>query len=269
MLALRIAVCVKPVPDPAYYDRISVDKETKRLQRSEAPSIINELDRHAVIKAVELKERFGGSVTIISMAPESGRMTLMEALAFGADTVLVLSDRKFAGADTLATAFTLAEGISKAGPFDLILTGNESSDGGTNKVSAQLGEALKIPHFLHVKHIAFDSEGCIVEALTDKGINTYKVTPPLLCGVTHQIAELTYPNLKNIKKAFSLPYTVYNAETLGIDTAKTGDPGSPTKAGAVYEQQKQRHAEILTGTADEIVDRLFAEMKKAGVFQGE
>ncbi|MCF7940000.1 MAG: electron transfer flavoprotein subunit beta/FixA family protein [Spirochaetia bacterium] len=267
MKGLNIAVCIKPVPDPAYYDKISVDPKTKRLQRAGAPAMLNELDRYAVIRAAELKQQHGGSITLFSMAPDDSRETLLEAAAYGADAIVLLSDRKFAGADTLATAYTLSEAIAARGPYDLILTGNESSDGGTNQVSAQLGEWLQIPHVLHVRSIDYHQDHFVVSAASDHGVNTYEVTPPMLCGVTRQVAQKQYQTLRGIKYSTRIPYEILRAADLGADEDRIGDAGSPTKAGAIYEPPQQKEVRMLTGTADEIVEQLLLEIRKAGVLQ--
>lgn len=267
MRPLRIAVCVKPVPDPAYYDKITVDPLTKRLQRNGAPSVINELDRYALIKGVELKKQTGGELLIFSMAPPESRFALLEALSFGADRLILLSDRAFGGADTLATAYTLAEGIRKYGPFDLVLTGNESSDGGTNQVSAQLGEMLGMFHLLNVKSLGLTEEGFRITALTDSGVNTYEASCPLLCGVTHSVAAQRLPHLRDVKRALSLPFEIVDASSLGAEPQSIGDNGSPTKAGGVYEKPKGKEARSISGTPQEIVDALIDEIRKIGLCQ--
>lgn len=267
MRPLRIAVCVKPVPDPAYYDKITVDPLTKRLQRNGAPAVINELDRFALIKGVELKNQTDGELVIFSMAPPDSRPALIEALSFGADRLILLSDRAFGGADTLATAYTLSEGIRNNGPFDLVLTGNESSDGGTNQVSAQLGELLGIFHLLNVKSLELRNESMLITALTDSGMNSYEASCPLLCGVTHSVAAQRFPHLRDVKKAFTVPIEIINAATLGADPDSIGDIGSPTKAGGVYEKPKGKEARSITGTPQEIVDALVDEIRKIGLCQ--
>ena len=148
-MAMNIAVCVKPVPDSKQYEKITIDPVTKTWNRCGIPMIIGDLDKHALEAALSLRDTFQGKVTVFSMAPETTKENVLEALGMGADEAYLLSDRAFAGADTLATSHTLAAAISKTGPYDLIITGNESDDGSTGQVSAQIGEWLGIPHIMN------------------------------------------------------------------------------------------------------------------------
>src|SRR5690554_2370997 len=110
---LKIVVCLKPIPDPEYYNQITIDPETKRVNRQGIPTVISPIDKHAVEEALKIKEQHGGKVIIMSMAPPDAKETIQEALAMGADEAYLLSDRKFGGADTLATSYVLAQGIEK------------------------------------------------------------------------------------------------------------------------------------------------------------
>jgi electron transfer flavoprotein beta subunit len=263
----RIAVCVKPVPDPAYYDKITVDRTTKRLQRGQAPTIMNELDRHALEKALQLKEALQAEITVFSMAPANSRLVLLEALALGSDKVVLLNDINFAGADTLATAYTLARGITHSGTFDIILMGSESSDGGTEQVAAQLGELLGIPRFTHVISVSldFDSGRFEVAAKHDSGVNRYRVNGPVLCGVTREIATPRLPTLRNIRHCTEKPLITLDAKAIEADPQRIGDAGSPTKAGAIYNRESTRQGIMLQGTPDAITDRILTEMRRLGV----
>ncbi|MBV1758551.1 MAG: electron transfer flavoprotein subunit beta, partial [Dethiosulfatibacter sp.] len=128
---MNIAVCVKPVPDSEYYDKITIDPKTKRVNREGIPTIINTMDKHAIEAALQLKEKHGGKVTVFTMAPDSAVENLRRVLAMGADEAFLCSDRALGGADTWATSYTLFKAMEKTGPFDLILLGNETEDGGT------------------------------------------------------------------------------------------------------------------------------------------
>lgn len=264
MNKMKIAVCVKPVPDPDYYSRITVDKKTKRLQRDMAPTILNSLDRNALEKAFQIKDEYNAEVTVFSMAPPNTKETLLETLAMGADEIVLLSDATFGGADTLATAHTLSQGIKNTDEFSLVLMGNESSDGGTNQVAAQLGELLGIPRFTNVSGLKFSDPYFEVTAAANKSIYTYEVTAPLLCGVVKEIAVPRYATLIGIKYCMSKPFTVLCAED-GFDKVLTGSAGSPTKAGDIFEKENRKQAIMLEGTPDEITDRILVEMKKAGI----
>lgn len=263
----RIAVCVKPVPDPAYYDKITVDRTTKRLQRGQAPTIMNELDRYALEKALQLKEAFQAEITVFSMAPANSRPVLLEALALGSDKVVLLNDMNFAGADTLATAYTLARGMTHTGTFDIVLMGSESSDGGTEQVAAQLGEILGIPRFTHVTSVSLDpgTGRFEISAKHDSGVNRYQVKGPVLCGVTREIAKPKLPTLRNIRHCAEKPIIILDANSIEADPKRIGEKGSPTKAGAIYNRESTRQGIMLQGTPDGITDRILTEMRRIGV----
>ncbi|MGD9083250.1 MAG: electron transfer flavoprotein subunit beta/FixA family protein, partial [Desulfobacterales bacterium] len=146
----RMIVCVKPVPDPKAWDRLQMDPVSKTLIREGIPSVINPLDKHAVEAALEVKDRFGAEVVLLSMAPSDAQPVLREVLSMGADRAVLLSDKVFAGSDTLATARILAQGIRNIGEFDLIFCGNFTLDGSTAQVPSQVAEFLDIPNVMHI-----------------------------------------------------------------------------------------------------------------------
>ena len=153
---MNIAVCIKSVPDPQYYEKITIDPESKRLVRDGIPAIINEADLHAMEAALRLKEACGGEIIVISMGPPAAKKQLVEALAMGADRAFLISDRKVGGADSLATSYTLAKTIETTGQYDVIFTGSESADGATAHVPSQIGVWMGMYIFHHkTKKIKF------------------------------------------------------------------------------------------------------------------
>src|SRR6056297_2306180 len=152
---MNIVVCVKQVPDT---NEVKIDEEKGTLIREGVESIINPEDRIAVEEAVRLKEKFGGKVTVISMGPPQAKNALLEAYAMGADECILLSDRAFAGSDTWATSYTLAQGIKQAGKFDLIFCGRQAIDGDTAQVGPQIAEKLGIPQITYVKGLEIDGK---------------------------------------------------------------------------------------------------------------
>jgi electron transfer flavoprotein beta subunit len=149
----RVIVCLKPVPDPKAWDRLAMDPVTKTLRREGIPSVINPLDKHALEAALEVKDVHGVEVVLLAMAPASTLPVLREALALGADRAVLLSDRWFAGSDTLATARIIAAAIRRLAPFDLICCGNFTLDGSTAQVPSQIAEFLGIPNIMHVSRM--------------------------------------------------------------------------------------------------------------------
>ena len=142
---LEIFVCIKAVPDPKEADKIKIDPVSKTLARAEVPLVLNTLDKNALEAALQVKEEIEARITIISMGPPEAGKIVKECLALGADQGYLLSDPAFAGADTLATAFTLSKGIEKAGRFDVIFCGMASSDGATEWVGPEIATFLNAP----------------------------------------------------------------------------------------------------------------------------
>ena len=160
---LNIVVCVKAVPDPKEACNIKIDPATKTLLRCDVPMVVNPLDKNAIEVALQLKEKTDVRITVLSMGPPEAGNIVKECLALGADRGILLSDPAFGGADTFATAFTLAKGIEKIGPCDVILCGMASSDGSTEWVGPQIATFLKLPVVTMVKEIV-ESDSALVES---------------------------------------------------------------------------------------------------------
>jgi hypothetical protein len=156
---MDIAVCLKQVPHPDYMSKMALDPITKRLRREGVPLIINPVDRNAIELGIQLKERCLGKVAVLTMGPPQAREALEEALAMGADEAFLFCDPAFAGADTYATAYTLARAIDRLCPADLIVCGNGTIDSGTSQVGPQLAEFLDVPHVTNVGEICHVSDG--------------------------------------------------------------------------------------------------------------
>lgn len=205
-MALNIAVCVKVAPDPDKYNLIKLDPVTKTLMRAGIDSVISTTDLHAIELALQLKKKFGGKITVINMGPPANEKQLREALGYGCDAAVLLSDRKLGGADALATSYTLYKGIEKLGGFDLVLLGNISDDGSTAHVPSQLGEWLGLPHLTDV--IAFemqDESSALVSKEIEGGVNSYKVTLPAVFGLTKRLNTVRHPNVRDIFMAKKNP----------------------------------------------------------------
>ncbi len=267
-MALNIAVCVKPVPDSEYYDKITIDPVTKRLTRAGIPTVINELDKNAVEAALSLKDKFGGKVVVFTMAPDNAQENLREVLAMGADEAYLISDRAFGGADTWATSYTMAAAIKKAGKFDLILAGNASADGGTTQVPSQLGEWLEIPHIINVSSLEYDGKVASVAAKAQNGFIHYEVQLPAVFGVTREINTPRLANVMSILKAKKKPITIFRVTDLDVNESFLGLKGSPTQAGGVNVPDMARASELIDGTPEEIADKIIAEIRKAGIQVG-
>lgn len=264
-MALNIAVCVKPVPDSKFYDKISINPETKTWDRSGIPMIISILDKHALEAALSLRDKHQGKVTVFTMAPENTRDILLEALGMGADEAFLLSDRAFAGADTLATSYTLAAAIKKTGPYDLVITGNESDDGSTGHVSAQLGEWLAVPHVMNIIRFDYRDETVFLSTLLEDGTMDYAVKLPAVLGVTRKVNKPRFTSIMGMLKAKTKPLTLLRAADLEADPTKLGLCGSPTQPGDIYSPDMGRKTVEIAGSPEEIADRILQELRKAGI----
>lgn len=262
-MGLKIAVCVKSVPDPELYDSITLDPVTKTLIRSGVNSVVNPGDKHAVELAVQMKEEVGGRITILSMGPPDAQKQLRECLAYGADEAVLLSDRKFGGADSLATSYVLAEGAKKAGPFDLILAGNESADGATTHVPSQIGEWLGLPHIMEVVGCALQEEKTLLIRKKAEGrYDEYKVRLPAVIAVSKEINKVRTPNMKGILGAKKKPLSVWTAEDLPeMDMGSIGLAGSPTQNGELHTASLGRQAKLIEGSANEIAEEIWNIIK--------
>lgn len=264
-MSLNIAVCIKPVPDPDYYDKITIDPVRKTITRAGIPTIINPVDKNAVEAALQVKEQFGGKVTVITMAPPNAEENLRELLAMGADEAVLLSDRAFAGADTLATSYSLAAGLKKIGRFDLIFTGTETADGATSQVPAQLAEWLGVAHLWNVQEFAVEDNAIKAKMTMENGYINYLVQMPALLAVKRSINKPRYTSVMGVMKAKKKPFTVYSAADLDVEPERLGLQGSPTKAGAVFTPSMARKGQQLTGETEEIVEQLIQVLRGAGL----
>jgi electron transfer flavoprotein beta subunit len=262
MRELHSVVCVKVVPKP---EEIRVDPETRLLLRQGVRSEINPPDMNALEMALELKDRYGGWVTLLSMGPALFEPGLRAGLAMGADRVILLSDRAFAGADTLATTYTLARGIRRMGDVHLILCGEESSDGATGQVPPGLAEWLGI------------SQLTLVTALdVDMGRKTARGRRVFKGG--YEILEVPFPCVVSVKTAANEPrfmdyhrkdwafeqarVNVWTANDLDVDPDLIGFAGSPTTVSGLAEAPtRARKREFLRGSPHQIA-RSLADLLK-------
>jgi len=228
-MGLHIVVPIKPVPD---IEKVRFDVERGVVDRSSASLDINPPDLHALEAALRIKEKIGGIVTVIAMAPPHGENALRDAIARGADRAILLTDRRFAGADTLATSYTLASAIKKLSPFDLVICGEKSTDGDTGQVGPEIAEHLGIPHVAYVVKIK-DVDDKKITVVSDLGDFYCEVELqfPALLTVTKDVNTPRQPKLSNLIKAKRAKIEIWNADTLSdiADMKRFGLEGSPTR----------------------------------------
>ncbi len=246
---MNIFVCIKQVPDAS---DVRLDPETNTLARDGVQSIINPYDRHALEEAVKLKEKFSGTVTVVSMGPPQAEDILREAVSCGADDAVLVSDRAFAGADTLATTYTLSQAITKRGKPDLVLCGKQAIDGDTAQVGPGLAERLDMAYVTCVRRINDLVDGTLhLERMMDDGYDELEVKLPVLMTVVKEINKPRLPSLKGKMKAKKLAITVLSAEDIGADIKQLGLAGSPTQVVRVFSPEFKGERTMISGTVSE------------------
>lgn len=263
---MHAIVCIKQVPDTS---EVKIDPERGTLIREGVPSIVNPFDTYAIEEALLLKEKYGGKVTVISMGPPQAIEALKEAVAMGCDEAILLSDRAFAGSDTWATAYTLAEAIRRLDEFDIILCGKQAIDGDTGQVGPGIAQQLDInqlTYVFRVQEINFDTGYIRVERLLEEGREVAESRLPALIAVVKDINQPRYPTFKGIRRASRMEIPVWSAANLeGADTSLFGLDGSPTRVVKVFNPPARGGAvDMIEGDspdeiASRLVDKLMAE----------
>jgi electron transfer flavoprotein beta subunit len=256
--SMEIIVCIKQVP--ATMD-VNIDQEKGTLIREGVEAAINPFDLYALEEGLRLKERYGGRCTVISMGPQQAEAALREAIALGFDRAILLSDRAFAGSDTLATGYALACGIRKAGVFDLIICGLKTTDGDTGQVGPGLAEELDIPHISYVKKIVdVKTKVITVERSLEDFYEEVESPLPCLLTVTKEVNEPRLPTFKGKMASRKAPIEVWKADDLGNAYDRFGLNGSPTWVVRIFNPPSRSKGEILQGDprvqAAELVKRL-------------
>ena len=224
---MQIIVTVKLVPDTNADKRI--DPGTKRLVRTGVETVLNPFDEYAIEAALQIKEKRndGSTVTIFTMAPESGKEIVRKALAMGADDAVMLSDAKLEGSDVSGTAYAMAAALKKVG-FDLLLCGTQSTDAITGEMPGLLAEYLGVPGLTYVRKIETDGETIKAQRETETGYLDVSVQTPVLVSVTKSINEPRYPSLKGIMGAKKKEIRTLALADLGLERA-VGSDGAKTQ----------------------------------------
>jgi len=259
---MHIIVCIKQVPDTEEIQKVKINPQTNTIVRESIKSIINPFDENAIEEALRIKEKNSAFVTVISMGPPQAEEALRKALAMGADKAIILSDRSFAGSDTLATSYTLASAIKKIGNFDLILLGKQAIDGDTAQVGPGVAEWLQIPQITYVRKIHIDGKMIRAERSLEDSFELVEANLPVLVTVTKEINEPRYPSLRGLLKAKTTKITHWTSQDLQVDLKKVGLDGSATQVIRVFTPEPPPRGEILIGSASQKADKLIKELKK-------
>jgi electron transfer flavoprotein beta subunit len=246
---MHAVVAIKQVPDTA---NVRINPETGTLIREGVPAIINPYDVHALEMAVRLKERFGGKVTVITMGPPNAAEALIECVEQGADRAILISDRKFAAADTLATSYVLAraiEAIQAEEPVDLCLFGLQAIDGDTAQVGPGVATRLNVPlisYAVHLESIDPTAGEAVVHRLTERGVEVLKTRLPALLTVEKEITPVARAPLANMIRAARYQPELWSAsEPVEFEADKIGIKGSPTIVGKAYTPPPKEPGEMV------------------------
>ena len=260
---MKIAVLIKQVPDT---DEVRMDPEKGTMIRDGVGTIINPLDLNALQEALTLRERNGGSITAISMGPPQTESALRESLALGADRAVLVTDRRFAGADTWATARVLAAALRKTGPFDLILAGEKATDGETGQVGPETAAMMDLPFSTYVS--ALDAEGSRIRVrrTVEEGIQVQSLPFPCLVTVLNDLNEPGMPTLSGKIKARRECIRMLTLDDLELPVEETGLAGSPTQVVKIERPSLTRSTERFSGNdLDRGLDRVVAILREAAL----
>lgn len=263
---MHAIVCIKSVPDTT---EVRFDPETNTLRRDEVESIINPFDTYAIEEGLRLREAHGGKVTVLSMGPPKAKKELTQALAMGCDEAVLLSAREFAGADTWATAYTLAHGIRKLGDYDIILCGKQAMDGDTGQVGPGIANQLGIPQLTYVFQIRqadFEAGTIEVVRLLEEGREIVTSPTPALLTVVKDINQPRYPTFRLFRKARRTEIPVWGSQDLPhANESLLGLDGSPTQVVKIFTPPKRDgrveiiEAETIEETTGCLADKLIEE----------
>lgn len=247
-----------------------MDPVTGTVIRAGVETVVNPLDLYAIETALRLKEEYGGEVTAISMGPPAAMRVLKEAAAMGCDNCVLLSDRRFGGADTWATSYTLSRAAEKTGPFDLIIAGERATDGDTAQVGPALAAWLDMPAVTYVSKISSISGGRLfAERLTEEGYEILDAPLPCLITVVKEIAVARLPTLKGKIRSREMTIPVFSADDLDVNPEYLGLKGSPTRVVKIETPSVTRGGETVIVQDEESLrlaaDKIMAILAEKGI----
>ncbi|MFC1539166.1 electron transfer flavoprotein subunit beta/FixA family protein [Candidatus Latescibacterota bacterium] len=247
---MKIIVPIKQVPETG---NVKMDEKTGTMIRDGVESIINPLDLYAIECALQMREEHGGAIEVLSMGPPKAEKAIREALSMGCDDGTLLSDKKFAGADTWSTAYVLSESIKTMGDFDVIVAGVRATDGDTGQVGPEIAAFLNIPLATFVsKIIGIDEKSITVERLVENGYETFEIPLPCLITVVKEISNPRLPTLRGKQAARKKEVPIKGRGDLTVEESCLGLNGSPTRVVKIAKPKVTRNG-------------VFVDVKKVGV----
>jgi electron transfer flavoprotein beta subunit len=274
---LNIVIPIKQVPETS---NVKMDPETGTMIREGVESVVNPLDLYAIQVGVDLRERFGGRVSVVSMGPENAVKAIREAVAMGCDDGVLLSDSAFRGSDTWSTSYTIAQAVKRMGEPDLILCGERATDGDTGQVGPGIAAWLGLPILSYVSRISDIQgveggrpDGAIeVERLIEEGYQRLRAPLPAVLTVVKEIVRPGLPTLRGKKRARRLEVPVWGTENLEVEDAYLGLKGSPTRVVKIRTPKVARDGEVVSATEDhqieEAVDGLVRFLRERKIIGG-
>jgi len=260
---MNIIVCVKRVPETADADVI-IDKSGKDIERSGLVFDLNEWDNYAIEEAIMLKEKMGGTVTVISMGGEDSNESLRKCLAMGADDAVRLTDAAFVGSDGFATAKVLAEAVRKI-PYDLVFAGVQAEDDGFGQVGVTLAEILGIPHVSLVNSLELQDKKMKVHRELEGGLEeVVEVDLPAVLTIQTGINQPRYVSIMGIRKVAKKEIKALGVSDLNLKAEEVGVPGSYIQLEKIFLPPVGEGAQILDGKPEEIASKVFGILKDKG-----
>ena len=266
---MKILVPIKQVPESS---NVKMDPATGTVIRTGVETVVNPLDLYAIETALRLREEYGGEVTALSMGPPSAMRVLKEAAAMGCDAGVLLSDRKFSGADTWATSYTLAQAVKKSGVFDIIITGERATDGDTAQVGPALAAWLDIPALTYVSKIVKIAEGeklIHLERLVEEGYEMAVSPMPCLLTVVKEIASPRLPALRGKIRSLEMEIPIISADGLDVNPEFIGLKGSPTRVVKIDTPSISRGGKMIKVTDGDsltlAVDEIMSLLREKGL----
>lgn len=260
---MKIVVCIKQVPETT---EVKINPDTNTLVREGVESIINPFDMYAIEEGLRIKEKLSGEVIALTMGPPQAETALKEAISLGCDDVILLTDRNFAGADTLATAYTLSRGIKSIGDVGLIICGKQAIDGDTAQVGPGIAQMLDIPCITYIGRVdEIDENHIKAHRMMEGGYNIVEASMPCLITVVKEINEPRLPSLRGKMKAMKTEITKWNAADIACEVDRIGQMGSPTYVEKIFAPPKREKGMVFKGEPHDTVNKLVGELKDKGV----
>jgi electron transfer flavoprotein beta subunit len=261
---MKIVVCIKQVPDT---NEVKLDPVTNTLIREGVPSIINHDDKSGIEAALQLRDKVGGTVTVLCMGPPQADVALREALAMGCDEAVLVSAREFGGSDTWATAAIISAALKKIG-YDVVITGRQAIDGDTAQVGPQIAETIGVPQVSYVENLNVEGDKLVVKRQFEDRYHIIEIKPPCLLTALSELAEPRYMHVGGIVDAYQK-----EIKTLGFDDLKAGlNPdfiglkGSPTNVVKSFTKQAKGAGTIMKDiSADEAVTAIIQKLEERHV----